>query len=118
VVGFGTEGIPWEDESSRGMQKKYITAAYASLVGLLGAASVRAWPSHASQLQMAMYTLAIIGLLAIGFWSDRGRPRIRAAAAATLILHLTFLFAIRQVFPFKTILAVIPYAIIEGIGLR
>jgi hypothetical protein len=99
------------------MQKKYITAAYASLVGLLGAASVGAWPSHASQLQMAIYTLLVLGLLAIGFWSDRGRPRVREAAAASLILHTIFLFAIRQVFPFKTILVLLPYAIIEGTAL-
>jgi hypothetical protein len=34
-----------------------------------------------------------------------------------LILHTIFLLAIRQVFPFRTFLAVIPYAIIEGTGL-
>jgi hypothetical protein len=97
------------------MQKKYMIALFGIGTGLMGAASVRQLPGYASQIQMVLYTVIVLGLLIIGFWSDLGRQKFWKGICLVALLHLAILISIRSLFPFKTILVVIPIAVTEGI---
>jgi hypothetical protein len=75
------------------------------------------WAGLASPIQMGLYTVMTMGLVLVGFWSDRRRPRFTVAICSMLGAHCLVLYAIRGMFPFRTILTVCPLAIIEGIAL-
>jgi hypothetical protein len=97
------------------MQKKYVIMIFGIATGLIGAASVSQWPDYASQIQIVLYTVIVLGLLLIGFWSERSRQKFWKGICLVVLLHLALLVSIRSLFPFKTILLVIPMAIMEGI---
>ena len=97
------------------MQKKYARIAFGILTGLFGAIAVGQWPKYASAIQMLLYTVLVLGLMLISFWSDRGRARFWRAIGLVLLLHFALLFSIRSLFPFRTILVIIPIAIVEAI---
>ena len=88
---------------------------FGMVTGLMGAASIGQWPEYAGQIQMALYSVIVLGLLLIGFWSDRSRQRFWSGIGLVVLLHSALLISIRSLFPFKTILVVIPIAISEGI---
>lgn len=87
------------------------------LVGLVGAAAVGAWPSHAAHIQMALFTVLVFGPLAFGTWEDRHRPRFGAWVVLAIILHCGALSLIRSIFPFASILPIIPLVLIECVAL-
>jgi hypothetical protein len=95
--------------------KKTITTVACIATGVIGAASVRGWPEYATQIQMVLYTVMVLGLLFIGLWSERGRAKFRTGLCLLVLLHLLVLASMRSLFPFKTILVVIPVAIVEAI---
>ena len=97
------------------MQKKYLIAIFGIGTGLIGAVSVGQWPEYARQIQMALYSIIVLGLLLIGFWSDRSRQRFWMGIGLVVLLHSATLISIRSLFPFKTILVVIPIALTEGV---
>jgi hypothetical protein len=97
------------------MQKKFVIMTFSIATGLLGAASVGHWPRYASQIQMALYSVIVLGLLLIGFWSDRLRQRFWRGIFVVMLLHSAILISMRSLFPFKTILIVIPIAVMEGV---
>jgi sugar phosphate permease len=86
-------------------------------IGLIDAAAVGHWKNLAGPIQMAMYSALTVGILLIGVWSDRQRPRFPIAICAMLAAHCLILFAIRSLFPFRTFLVIVPYIFIfmEGI---
>jgi predicted MFS family arabinose efflux permease len=61
-----------------------------------------------------MYSVMTVGLLLVGFWSDRQRSGFAIAICSMLAAHCAFLFAIRGLFPFRTILTIVPVALMEG----
>jgi hypothetical protein len=97
------------------MKRKYVVAVFATVTGLVGAASVRQWPDHASLIQMVLYSAIVLGLLLISFWSDRSQREFWKGIGLVLLLHAGFMVLIRSLFPFKTILIVLPMAITEGV---
>ena len=97
------------------MPTRYVVALV--IAGLAGAAAVHHWPDHAVASEMAVYSIMTPGLLFLGLWSDRSRRRFWAAASSVALLHFLFLFFIRACFPFSTIRAVVPIAIVEFIVL-
>jgi hypothetical protein len=99
------------------MSRKNAIRIGAATVGLIGAVAAGHWKNFAAPIQMALYTAMTVGLVLVGFWSDRKRPRFPIAICLMLAAHGAVLFAIRGIFPFRTILAIGPLAIMEGIAL-
>ncbi len=54
-----------------------------------------------------------IGPLFFDLWSDRRRPNYWMGMLAAFLFHGAFLYVARSLFPFKTVLAIIPMAVIE-----
>ncbi len=96
------------------MDKKYRTRIGGGFIGLAGAAAVAVWPQHVVPIQMALYTMIIFGPLALGLWSDRRRNGFWTGVLLLLVLHGFGLYFARTMFPFRTILAVIPMALVEA----
>ena len=97
------------------MSKKNAIRLGAAAVGLIGAAAAGYWKNSTGPIQMAVYTAMTVGLVLVGFWSDRRRPRFPIAICSILVAHCVALFAIRGIFPFRTILTIVPLALIEGV---
>jgi hypothetical protein len=97
------------------MKRKYVVMIFATVTGLVGAASAGQWPNYASLIQMVLYSVIVLGLLFISFWSDRGRRKFWKGIALVVLSHVVFLILIRSLFPFNTFLIVLPMAIIEGV---
>ena len=95
------------------MQKKFVIMIFGLVTGLVGAASVGQYPKYAGQIQVGLYSIIVLGLLLIGFWSDRRRQRFWQAIGLVVLLHAALLISMRSLFPFKTILVLIPIAIME-----
>jgi hypothetical protein len=96
-----------------GRKKKYTRVFIAILTGVLAAASVSRWPNYAPLIQMLFYSGVVLGLLIIAFWTDHGRRRFWVGICLVVLLHIACLLLIRPLFPFKTILVVIPVALME-----
>jgi hypothetical protein len=92
-------------------------AAVLAILGLSGAAASGHWPEHAAPIEMAVYSVIAPGLLLLGLWSDRHRPRFWMGMSSAFVFHGAFLFLIRSYFPFSTIILVLPIAIGEDIAL-
>ena len=97
------------------MNHKHLVAVCGIVVGLCGAIAVKQWPAHAVAVQMTFYSTMILGLLLLGLWSDRHRPRYWAAMLLVCLLHGVMLFFARPLFPFRTVLTVVPLALVEGV---
>lgn len=89
--------------------------AVVSALTLAGVAAVAEWPGRAALIEVIVYSLVAPGLLFMGLWSDRHRPRFWEGMFCVCLLHSVFIFLIRTYFPFKTILTVIPIAVVEDI---
>lgn len=96
------------------MQKKHVRMIFGITVGICGAAAADVWPSHAAAAQMTFFSLLSLGAVVIGLWSDRNRPRYLLGMCTALLFHGAFLYLARSIFPFKTVLMVVPVAIIEA----
>ena len=99
------------------MTKKNAIRIGAGIVGGTGAAAVGYSKDYAGPIQMAVYTALTVGLVLVGFWSDRRRPRFPVAVCSVLAVHCAVLFAVKGIFPFRTILTIYPLMIIEGTAL-
>ena len=84
-------------------------------VGLCAAAAEDIWPGHVALTQMAFFSMMSLGVVILGLWSDLGRPKYSVALGTVVAIHALFLFAIRSVFPFSTVLIVIPIALLEAV---
>lgn len=97
------------------MSKKNAIRLGMGAIALITVAAEGHWRSFAGPIQMAMYTAMTVGLVLVGFWSDRRRPRFPIAVCSILAAHCGVLFAIRGIFPFRTVLTIVPLALIEGV---
>jgi hypothetical protein len=96
------------------MSHRHLVAVFGIVVGLGGAMAVRQWPDHAVVVHMTLYSTMVLGLLMLGLWSDRHRPRYWAGMFLVSLLHGITLVLVRPLFPFSTVLTVVPLALAEG----
>ena len=84
-------------------------------VGAIASAAVHYWPEHAAASQMVFYTVMVIGLVLSGVWAYNESPRFWQGTAVVFLLHGIVLVSMRSLFPFRTILIIIPFVLIECI---
>ena len=101
-----------DSRDTRNKQYALITGA---ILGLVGAAAVHHWPQNAQLLQMLLYSVVVVGPLVRAAWSRRSNPRFAMAVATMALLHCVFLVGARSMFPFRTILFMIPVALSESV---
>lgn len=106
-----------ETSGIMGIKRSHVLAACSIAVGLCCAFAVGLWPKHAVPIQMALYTYFVIVPLFLGFWSERRRGIFWVSMSSAILAHGLFLYGFRSVFPFKTVLVVIPTALIEALAL-
>jgi hypothetical membrane protein len=97
------------------MQKRHARMILGGAVGLCAAVSEGIWPKHVIALQMAFYSIMSLGVAVIGVWSDRHCPRYPTAICIACLVHGMLLYIVRTVFPFKTVLIVVPIALLEAV---
>lgn len=83
-------------------------------IGLAAFLSVSLWPQYMTPIQMALYTTFVFGPLFLGLWAERHRLVFWIGILLTLALHGMLLYSIRSMFPFRTVLVVIPIALVES----
>jgi hypothetical protein len=99
------------------MSQKHLIRFGSGAVGLICAVAAGHWNKLTGPIQMAMHSVLIVGLMLVGIWSDRRHPRFAIAICSMLAVHGLVLFAMRGLFPFSTILTVIPLFMMEGMML-
>jgi hypothetical protein len=97
--------------------KRQVRAVIACACGAVAFIAVQEWPAEATQVQMALYTSFAFGPLFFGLSSSLKRPRFWYWMFAMLGLHIVILYMIRQEFPFRSVLAIIPIAVVECCGI-
>jgi hypothetical protein len=93
------------------MKKKHLRALIGVIAGI-GLAAV-----HTVALQMIFFSVGVLGIIAIGFWEERKGSRFRIRAMMACAAHLIFLYAFRAIFPIKSVLVLVFFALIECIAL-
>jgi hypothetical protein len=86
-------------------------------VGAAGALLVKHLPQYASAIQIALFTFMVFGCLFLGLWPDRHRRLWGTAILFALALHGIVLYLIRSMFPFRSILIIIPIALAEAVAM-
>ena len=97
------------------MSRKNTLRAVVGILSVAAALGVGRWPEHATYIQMTFYSALILGLLLSGLWRDRNHPRFWKGILLIVVFHFIFLYLIRSMFPFRTVLAIVPVLIMEGI---
>jgi len=64
---------------------------------------------------MGLYSAMVLLPLLFGLWADRHRRGYKLGGGLVLFSHACLLYGIRSVFPFKTVLTIIPIALIESV---
>jgi hypothetical protein len=98
------------------MSTKNQSRLFGLIAGLAGAACVHHWPSHAFYIQIAFYSVIVLGLLFWVLWSHRNQPGFWPGMSLVFLLHWIFLYLIRSIFPFKAMFTVAPLMLIEAIA--
>jgi hypothetical protein len=83
-------------------------------VGGASALAVDYWPHYATIIQMSLFTIMVFGPLLLGLWPQRTSRFFWMTMSAAVIAHGAFLYAIRETFPFSTVLIVVPIALLEA----
>jgi threonine/homoserine efflux transporter RhtA len=66
---------------------------------------------------MALYTFFVFGPLALALWSSRRQRNFWIGASLLIAAHAVVLYIIRSIFPFRSVLIVIPIALVEACAL-
>jgi cellulose synthase/poly-beta-1,6-N-acetylglucosamine synthase-like glycosyltransferase len=66
---------------------------------------------------MALYTFFVFGPLALAQWSSRRQRNFWIGASLLIAAHGLVLYIIRSIFPFRSVLVIIPIALIEACAL-
>lgn len=96
------------------MSKKHLRTISAITIGGFSVFAVGHWPVQAVPIQMALYSAMVLGPLIFAFWSDWSRNRFWICIFLAPALHVVALFLIRPVFPFRSVLVVVPIALAEA----
>jgi len=95
------------------MQKKHVRMVIGLSVGVCAAAAEEHWPAGAATIQMGFYSAMCLGPLLIGMWSYWRRADYWIGILVATAAHAAFLYLARSLFPFKSVLAIIPMALLE-----
>jgi hypothetical protein len=96
------------------MSKKRLRMIVGCTIGAFGAFAVGHWPQQAVPLQMMIYTsMVVLPLIFLAFGRIEPHGRFLLGVLSILVLHSVVLLLIRTVFPFKSILTIIPIALGE-----
>jgi hypothetical protein len=76
--------------------------------------SIDLWPERTALIQMTLYTYFVFGPLTLGLWSSRDRPRFWTGALLVCGVHGLVLYLIRSIFPFKSVLIIVPISLVEA----
>ncbi|HUX45576.1 MAG TPA: hypothetical protein VMV57_12570 [Terracidiphilus sp.] len=96
------------------IKKKHLISIFCLTVGAASALGVGYWPGYAVVIQMALYTVIVFGPLFLGLWPARNRRIFWGMMSAAVVVHGLFLYMIRALFPFSTVLIVLPIALAEA----
>jgi hypothetical protein len=100
-----------------GVKRKHLVAISSIAVGLSCAAAADYWRQFAAPIEMVLYSFFVFGPLFLGLWSERHRQVFWTSMSSAIILHGFLLYMVRSVFPFSTVLVVVPMALIEALAL-
>lgn len=95
--------------------RKQLLAICSIVVGVSCAAAVDRWPEFAVPIEMLLYTSFVFVPLFLGMWSERHRRTFWISMLLAAIAHGLLLYAIRSTFPFRTVLIIIPFALLEAV---
>jgi hypothetical protein len=101
------------EQDGGGNSTQTLKAVLGCGVGVACAAAIRFWPEGKAPIQILLYTFFVFGPLAFGLWSSRHRPKFWIGALLLFAAHAVALFFIRSTFPFRSVLAIIPLALVE-----
>jgi hypothetical protein len=96
------------------MKKKHLIAIFSSVIGASGAWASYSWPRYAVAIQMALFTSFVFVPLFMFFWSERVRRPFWICISVALVAHGLLLCMIRSIFPFSSVLVLVPIAIVEA----
>jgi hypothetical protein len=82
-------------------------------VGLSGAVALLRWPSYAAPIEMAFYSALVAMAVLFSFWPERKTPGFWKGIGCSAVLHCAVLSVIHRLFPFSTVLTVLPIAFVE-----
>lgn len=96
------------------IRNKHLITTFCVIVGGASVLAVSFWPQYAVAIQMAVYTIMALGAPLLHFWSERNRRVFWIVISSAMIVHGLFLYIIRSTFPFRSVLVVVPIALIEA----
>jgi cellulose synthase/poly-beta-1,6-N-acetylglucosamine synthase-like glycosyltransferase len=96
------------------MKKKHLVAIFASVAGGSSAWASYSWPQYAAVIQVALFTSFVFVPLFMFFWSEINRGAFWFSISAAIVVHGLLLYVIRSVFPFSSVLVVVPIALVEA----
>ena len=96
------------------IKRKHLITIFCVIAGGSSVLAVRRWPQYAVAIQMTLYTIMVVGAPFLHFWSERNRRAFWVNMSWAMIVHCLFLYIIRSAFPFRSVLVVVPIALIEA----
>lgn len=99
---------PWSENSPT---TKLIVLGGA--IGIGGGIALASLPRWTRALEMTMYTAMVAVPILFRLRARRWQPRFRTTVLILCIVHGLFLWLLRSIFPYKTVLILIPYALLE-----
>jgi uncharacterized membrane protein SpoIIM required for sporulation len=100
--------------AKRDKGKKRLRTIVSISIGGIAFLAIVHWPAQKVPIQMALYSAMVILPLISAFWSDWSRKRFWICALLVPALHIGALFLIRPIFPFRSVLTIVPFALIES----
>lgn len=83
------------------------------VIGVAAAFAVGQWPDFAGPIEMSLFSAMVLVPSIWGMWSHRSDSKFLIGVSSAILLHIVVLVAMQRVFPFKTILLIIPIALLE-----
>jgi hypothetical protein len=103
-----------DEDDAGSLNKKRLPMILGSTVGIGCVAAISLWPEYKASIQMVLYTLFVFGPLALGLWPSTNRRVFWIGAFIMFAAHGVVLYVIRSTFPFRSVLVVIPIALVEA----
>lgn len=96
------------------MRSKTLVGILGAAVGLAAAVAEQQWSGQAIHVQITLYSVFVLLPLLLGLWKHRHQPRFWSGILLLFASHALFLFLIRSICPFRSILTIIPLILMEA----